>query len=137
MSSRFRITDFGASDNASAAIESAADERHVTMLGVGKSFQNLGCQCAQIVNAVVPCNHDDDRNIERGNVLLMERLRSAVRDASNSAAAKASSSPFRLLAHPISGTVLASWPTSSRFKRLGRHSSSRTRPGEERLLGLL
>jgi hypothetical protein len=42
-----------------------------------------------------------------------------------------------LLAYPISGTVLASWPTSSRFKRLGRHSSSRTRTGEQGLLGLL
>src|SRR5439155_8837661 len=37
----------------------------------------------------------------------------------------------------ISGAVFTSWPTSSRFKRLGRHSSSRTRTGEERLLGLL
>ena len=44
---------------------------------------------------------------------------------------------MRLLAHPISGAVFASWPTSSRFRRLGRHSSSRTRTVEERLLGLL
>ena len=42
-----------------------------------------------------------------------------------------------LLAHPISGAVLASCSGSSRFKRLGRHSSSRTRMGEERLLNLL
>jgi hypothetical protein len=34
-------------------------------------------------------------------------------------------------------TVLASWPTMSRFKRLGRHSSSRTRTGEKCLIGLL
>src|SRR5947209_321549 len=66
-----------------------------------------------------------------------DRLRSAVRNASNSLTAKASSSPLRLLAQPISGAVFTSWPTSSRFKRLGRHSSSRTRTGEERLLGLL
>src|SRR5437867_1327355 len=66
-----------------------------------------------------------------------ERFRSLVRNTSKSAAAKASSSPFFLLAHPISGAVLTLCPTSSRFKRLGRHSSSRTRTGEERLLGLL
>src|SRR6185436_13049438 len=66
-----------------------------------------------------------------------ERLRSAVRNTSNCPTARASSSPFRLLAQPISGAVLASCPASSCLRRLGRHSSSRTRTGEERLLGLL
>src|SRR5918996_3648704 len=66
-----------------------------------------------------------------------DKLRSAVMNTSNNPTASASSSPFRLLAHPISGAVLASWPTSSRFRRLGRHSSSRTRTSEESLLGLL
>src|SRR4030095_3699383 len=66
-----------------------------------------------------------------------ERFRSLVRKTSNSAEARASSWPLFLLSHPISGAVLTSWPTRSRFRRLGRHSSSRTRTGEERLLGLL
>src|SRR5262245_55586841 len=66
-----------------------------------------------------------------------ERLRSAVRKMSNCPTARRSSSPFRLLAQPISGAVLASCPESSRLRRLGRHSSSRTRTGEKRLLGLL
>src|SRR5262249_17574970 len=42
-----------------------------------------------------------------------------------------------LLAQPISGAVFTSWPTRSRFRRLGRHSSSRPCTSEERLLGLL
>src|ERR1700736_2312086 len=66
-----------------------------------------------------------------------DRLRSAVTKMSKRLTARASSSPLRLLAQLISGAVFTSWPTSSRFKRLGRHSSSRTRTGEERLLGLL
>ncbi len=57
-----------------------------------------------------------------------ERLRSAVRKTSNCPTARASSSPFRLLAQPISGAVLASCPASSRLRRLGRHSSSEGAP---------
>src|SRR5688572_239605 len=73
---------------------------------------------------------------KRATFCWYETFLSLVRNTSNSAAANASSSPLVLLAQPISGAVLASWPTSSRLRRLGRHSSSRTRTGEECLLGL-
>jgi hypothetical protein len=110
------------------------DEDERALLRIGTCVVIL----AQVVDAVAARNQDNYRDIESGNVLLIGKISiRCERNTSNSAAAKASSSPFRLLAQPISGTVLASWPTSSRFKRLGRHSSSRTRTGEERLLGLL
>ena len=48
-----------------------------------------------------------------------------------------SKSPLRLLAQPISGAVRVSWPGSSRFRRRGTHSSSRTRKGEKGLFGFL
>ena len=73
-------------------------------------FEDAGRKRAQVLDAVAARNQDDDRDVEGGDVLL---------------------------AHPISGAVLASWPTSSRVRRLGRHSSSRTRTSEEGLLGLL
>ena len=41
-----------------------------------------------------------------------------------------------LVAHPISGTVRTSWPIRALFSQHRRHSSSRTRTGEERFLGL-
>ncbi len=63
--------------------------------------------------------------------------RSEVRNTSNCPSASASSSPFRLLAQPISGTVRASCPVKSPSRRLGRHSSSRIRTGEESVLGLI
>ena len=53
------------------------------------------------------------------------RLRSTVRKTSHSRWASWSSSPFRLLAQPISGAVRTSWPGSSRFNRRGRHYSDR------------
>jgi hypothetical protein len=118
-------------------IESGADERHPAARRFGKSPQNLRCKRAQVVDAVAPRNQDDYGNIESGDVLLIRKISIRCEKHVELGGSKASSSPFRLLAHPISGTVLASWPMSSRFKRLGRHSSSRTRTGEERLLGLL
>src|SRR4051794_39869111 len=45
------------------------------------------------------------------------------------------SSPFFLPDQPISGTVCASWPGSSRTNRRGTHSSSRIRMGHQHLLG--
>src|SRR5262249_13493347 len=62
---------------------------------------------------------------------------STVRKTSNSRSARRSNSPFRLLAQPTSGAVRAAWPTSSRLSPRGRHSSSRTRTGEQRFLRLL
>ena len=53
------------------------------------------------------------------------RFRSTVTNASNSPAARASSSPLRLPAQPIQGTVCTSWPGNSPAKRRSTHSSSK------------
>src|SRR5947209_563971 len=62
---------------------------------------------------------------------------STVRNTSNWRSARCSSSPLRLLAHPISGAVRTSWPGRSRFRRRGRHSSRMSRTGEKRFFGFL
>src|SRR5262245_41808432 len=65
------------------------------------------------------------------------RLLSIVRKTSNSLAASCNSSPFFTPAHPASATVLTSWPGNSFRSVRGTHSSSSTRIGDQKCLGLL
>src|SRR6185503_1758355 len=63
--------------------------------------------------------------VNLGRFCWKERLRSTVIKTSNSFSARASSSPFLIVAHPICVTVLTKCSGSSLANRLSTHSSKR------------
>src|SRR3989337_190186 len=63
---------------------------------------------------------------KRGRSRWNARLRSTVTKASNWPSASKRRSLFLIVAHPIWGTVLTSWPTRSLPSRRSTHSSRRT-----------
>src|SRR5262249_37679861 len=94
-------------------------------------------QRLQIVKAVARSDQDDHCNAKPGQILLVLELAVDCQEYVEVAFGELQELAVSLLAQPISGAVFVSWPGSSRLRRRGRHSSSRTRTGEKGFFGLL
>ncbi len=103
---------------------------------VRQQFKHLRHERLQIREGIAVGDQYYYRDIECRQVLLVLEFLIDGQEGVELANCKTEQVAVSCAGPTISGTVRASWPTSSRFNRRGRHSSSRMRTGEECVPGL-
>src|SRR5215218_9921364 len=95
------------------------------LVSEGRRDSTLGASGLRSANRFEYARRTKTAMLNLGKFCWNDRLRSTVIKTSNSFSARASSSPFLMVAHPICGTVLTKCSCSSLANRLSTHSSKR------------
>lgn len=114
-----------------------ANDKRLPRFRGRKALQNLRHQWAQFSERIVRRNEHNHRDIERRKILLILELLIDGHEHIEFVFGDAQLIAIAFAVQPISGTVLGSWRSRSRFRRRGTHSSSSTRKSQKRFFGFV